>query len=630
MKKIYLGLSAVLLGSGVFAQHAITKQQFAPRSFDSAPVEGMKVNSAIGAEKSGGVVAWSDDFTTTSNWVLDNDGQTGPIHGWNINGTSEAWFSSFQGGMTSTSGGNYAEVQNGNYNNDDQALGVVYTLTLANSIDVMSLAGTSQVSLQFEQWGALFNDAQTVEVSTDGNVWTEVYTNADKDAFVGNNPSAIYPNPELVTVNIASEIAANPGTVWVRFVWTSRNPNAVNPSTDLGWWTTFGWYIDDVAIVTNPDNDLTIDEHTFGQGSFQLPYYIIAQSQVDDITFSTKVKNNGAASQPNTVLTVTAGGNNFTSAASTIASGASDSLVTTTSYNPGTTLGAQTLAFSVASDSTDSNPADNMVSESITISDFILGRDKAGLTGTTTTGSVTNWSGGAGNPFKIGNIFEVQADVTVYAVDVKFSGTVPTGGALVYAEIYKFNSTSQNYEFVETTFELDIQTAAQVNALQTLYLTSPVDLFAGDDILVVAGHYGSDIGIAYSGAAVDNSVLGFDAAGTLTGLADPVNMCVRLNFDEDGWIASGIEEVNNNFKLAQNFPNPFAGTSTISFELMNAEQVTLKITDMTGKVIETMNLGSLPAGKHVAEIDAASYASGMYYYTLTAGKESATKKMMVK
>lgn len=629
MRKIYLSLTAALIGTASFAQHSVVKQNFAANSFNGGKIENIKQNSAIGIQRSGTVV-WSDDFTTATNWTIDNDGQTDATHGWNINSTSQAWFSSFQGGMTSTSGGNYAEVQNGNYNQNNQALGVTYVMTTAAAIDVQTLAGTSQVSLQFEQWGSLFNDAQTVEVSTDGLLWTEVYTNADKDAFVGNNPSAIYPNPELITVNIAGAISGNPSSVWVRFVWTSRNPSATNNPADLGWWTTFGWYIDDVAIVTNPDNDLTIDEFQFGQGNFFFPYYIIAQSQVSDISFSALVTNNGAVDQTGSFLTVDANGTSLTSATSTISVGNQDSLFTTLTYAPGTTLGAQTFSYSVASDFTDDNPGDNSGSTSVTISDFVFARDKAGANGTATTGSVTNWSGAAGDPFKIGNIFEVQADVTMYAVDVKFSGTVPTGGALVFAEVYRFNSGSNSYEFVETTYELDIQTAAQVNAMQTMFLTNPVALTAGDDILVVAGHYGSDMGIAYSGAAVDNSVVGFDAAGSLVGLADPVNMCVRMNFDEDAWIASGIQSNGSEFGTVTNYPNPFNGTTTVSFSLANTQTVILNITDMTGKVIEVMNLGSLTAGNHVTEINGSNLASGVYYYTLTAGNNSVTKKMIIK
>ena len=58
-----------------------------------------------------GQVLWSDDFDDTTLWVIDNDGQSGVDFGWNINSTSEGWWST--GGITSSSGGNYAELVNG-------------------------------------------------------------------------------------------------------------------------------------------------------------------------------------------------------------------------------------------------------------------------------------------------------------------------------------------------------------------------------------------------------------------------------------------------------------------------------------------------------------------------------------
>ena len=60
-------------------------------------------------------------------------------------------------------------------------------------------------------------------------------------------------------------------SVWIRFQWTTAYPNsASNPNV----WITYGWMIDDVEIVTNPNNDLTVtttltsDYNAFASNSF--------------------------------------------------------------------------------------------------------------------------------------------------------------------------------------------------------------------------------------------------------------------------------------------------------------------------------------------------------------------------
>ncbi len=628
MKKIYLGLGLLALSTGAIAQTSVvTRDAITFQRLDFSKQDNIiKKDVIANSNKALGVTVWSDDFSDPMTWTVDNNGQTGAEFGWNINTTNEGWFtgSGLGGVINSTSDGNFAEVQNGDYNAGDQATGVVYNLTTANPIDVNTLtSGVNNVVLQFEQFGALFNDSQTILVSTDGTTWTEVGSNNNRTTFVGNNPSAVYANSETVTYNISSAIQANPSTVWIRFSWTSRFATQMDPVA----WTTFGWFIDDVAIVTSPDHDLTLNGVRMFSGPQELPYYIVPTGQVTDINFFGSVTNNGTQSQTNTVLSVTAGGNTYTSATGfDQAPLMTDTLFTTTAFNPGTAVATYPINFSVGSDFTDDVPGDNTGAETMYVTNHIYARDKAGLTGAATTGSVSNWAGtGPGDNFRIGNIFDIVADQTVYAVTVKLSGTVPTGGALTYCQIYKFDAGSQTYVLLEETEEKNITTAAQITNMQTYILNNPVDLFAGDDLLVVAGHYGEEISFAYSGSAPDGSVVGFDASGSLVGLANPVNICVRLNFDE----SISVQEENNGVAVGQNFPNPYNGNTQVNYTLTSTEEVMVEITDLTGKVIAVMNEGVRTAGSHTLTFNSDNMAAGTYFYTLSTSKGKVTKSMVV-
>ncbi len=80
-----------------------------------------------------------------------------------------------------------------------------------------------------------------------------------------------------------------------------------------------------------------------------------------------------------------------------------------------------------------------------------------------------------------------------------------------------------------------------------------------------------------------------------------------------GRTASGAE-----FSLEQNFPNPFNPSTMISFSLPTNGTVSLRILDMTGKVIATpVNGIDYSAGKTEVRFDAANLASGTYVYELS-------------
>jgi hypothetical protein len=90
----------------------------------------------------------------------------------------------------------------------------------------------------------------------------------------------------------------------------------------------------------------------------------------------------------------------------------------------------------------------------------------------------------------------------------------------------------------------------------------------------------------------------------------------------------GLEEnFTNGIKLGQNMPNPFAGNSTIAYELEKTGVVTFEIMDITGKKVLGINEGSKSAGKHNLTIDGSLLSPGVYFYTLNVDGNRLTKKM---
>jgi hypothetical protein len=84
------------------------------------------------------------------------------------------------------------------------------------------------------------------------------------------------------------------------------------------------------------------------------------------------------------------------------------------------------------------------------------------------------------------------------------------------------------------------------------------------------------------------------------------------------------------FKVSQNYPNPFNPVTTIEFTVPVQAHVTLKVYNTLGQEVATLVNGEQKAANYIATWDAKDFASGIYFYKLTAGNFfSSTKKMVL-
>ncbi len=92
--------------------------------------------------------------------------------------------------------------------------------------------------------------------------------------------------------------------------------------------------------------------------------------------------------------------------------------------------------------------------------------------------------------------------------------------------------------------------------------------------------------------------------------------------------------------LLANYPNPFNPETWIPYQLSEPTDVTLHIYAVDGQVVRQLTLGHQPAGMYHSKSRAAYWdgrneqgehvASGVYFYTLSAGNFSATRKMLIR
>ncbi len=100
---------------------------------------------------------------------------------------------------------------------------------------------------------------------------------------------------------------------------------------------------------------------------------------------------------------------------------------------------------------------------------------------------------------------------------------------------------------------------------------------------------------------------------------------VAMIFD----MPAGTTLSSSDFELYQNMPNPMLESTTIAFRMPQAAPATLRIFDISGKVIKVME-GDFTKGYHTIRLGREELpVAGIYYYELISDKNIATKKMIV-
>ena len=107
-----------------------------------------------------------------------------------------------------------------------------------------------------------------------------------------------------------------------------------------------------------------------------------------------------------------------------------------------------------------------------------------------------------------------------------------------------------------------------------------------------------------------------------------------VNDSADVWysIPTGVKQESftaETFQLLTNYPNPFNPSTTIKFSVPNSAFVTLTIYNNLGQEVVQLISKEMKAGVYITQWNASGFSSGVYYYRLTAGKLSETKKLVL-
>ncbi len=97
--------------------------------------------------------------------------------------------------------------------------------------------------------------------------------------------------------------------------------------------------------------------------------------------------------------------------------------------------------------------------------------------------------------------------------------------------------------------------------------------------------------------------------------------------------ATFVEEpvalVPDKFRLGQNYPNPFNSSSKFKFETGKLGNVKISVYDIQGREVQTILNEKLIPGIYEVNFDGSGLNSGVYFYRMSAGNYSETKKMII-
>ncbi len=610
MKKIYLVSFGLFLAGVSFGQ-----APFMRNDYQNNPTE--KYAPGAISVIDGRRVASSDDrdifYTETfddgfAGWTAAI--QTGPV-GFKLTSTGHENdpANTFQIPVLETSTPTQWVLIDSDGDNSSYAISEAATFT-SPMLDLSDAAGT-YVALTFEQFFAEWQPAETedhcfIAISTDGMAWTEIEINEG----VGREARA---NPEYISWDITDIIAGSESTVWIRFRWQ-------------GAWN-YGWQIDNVKIENINESDLKIVD-TYRMYDGGIVYSKLAELHTQAFTIGAIVKNTGHIEQTNIkfnyVIKGPDGGVVATGVSSefipSLNNSQQDTIFHETGFVP-TELGIYTVEWTAIADEADDNLEDNIVTDSqFELTDYIMALDY-------NEGPVvetTNWPLKEGEAH-FGNLMTFQTSDVATAMLVKLANNPENAGEVIYASIWEFPEGGTEWILMYVTEDYSINPADigqfvsfdldefPVNETSTYLFCSYQYVNGPKPIFVRQG----DIGF--------NNVQGFDDAYAARGFFDRNAPIVRVRLNEDEVSVEEIEKVT----FFTVHPNPATNALSVQFSSTGESAAIVKIRDISGKVIQTINPGQA-VGEIQLSLDLTDFTSGIYFVELTNAEGTQIKKFVKK
>ncbi|MBX7042729.1 MAG: T9SS type A sorting domain-containing protein [Ignavibacteria bacterium] len=129
--------------------------------------------------------------------------------------------------------------------------------------------------------------------------------------------------------------------------------------------------------------------------------------------------------------------------------------------------------------------------------------------------------------------------------------------------------------------------------------------------------------VRYRVQAVDK----YDDVSVLSDFANTRAGSLEAGMGGDNLLTGNDSELPKTYSLSQNYPNPFNPVTNIRFDLPEDNFVTIKVFDVLGREVLFLVNEHKKAGRYLVSLNGANLSSGIYFYTIKAGKFSQTRRM---
>lgn len=637
MKKIYLLAFSLCVGTGLFAQMSMkdylnrnqqSKGNTPPMTISrvEAGQNGIELREVVLSENFDGVsgtlpvelpIGWSTTDVLKTNGTTATDDDT--------NGPAFMIYNS----TTANAGGYWPVTEIGNGNkfagaNDDALPCNCNMESIYIETPPMDFSSVIYPAATFSIYhdGNFGGGDAFVSVSGDGGAnWTQINYPLDDAGFLPIEEG----NWQTIVLTLFDYIGSP--DVRIRFNWS-----------DGGEWAS-GFAIDNLSVGDLDEYSLAMDKVVFGdwnQADFGLgfwDYTMIPMDQASPVKATAIVSNLGFNELSEISLEVevmngaTSVGTWDNPSLDPLGSLLKDTLSVVTDYIP-TSEGEYQIMATVTSNATESDLENNSAMTHFEMTECTYGRDLDAAQ------AFMEMLGGE----IVGNLFDVYEDQTFGSIHLALGGETVIGGAIsgLIFEFGGFDDNTgepiftpiQNSATIEVTaFEDDINSVGE-NHFICLPFENPVTL-AGGGVYLVAISGSATVRVPVSGSNVWVTSWTFRSDNTWSAtLGIPM---IRLIGQCADACTVGVQESNkDNASLEQNMPNPASDFTTINYSLNGSSNVALTVRDIAGQLVEEVQLGNKSIGNHNYRLDVSNYAPGMYSYTINAGGNNITRKMIVK
>ena len=115
---------------------------------------------------------------------------------------------------------------------------------------------------------------------------------------------------------------------------------------------------------------------------------------------------------------------------------------------------------------------------------------------------------------------------------------------------------------------------------------------------------------------------------TLNGSDINIDLCLGTCNASCSNLSTNISDITD-FNISNIYPNPFNPITTITYQVPEYSNVSIKIYNLSGQIIQNIHNGFMSPGEYSVSWDAKNFSSGLYFVKMVSGSFVKTQKIML-